>query len=316
MKPKASLSIDMDNLWTYLKIKGDQKWQDFPSYLEIFLPDFLDLLDELNLKITFFLVGRDLTFPKNEPLFKEIVKRGHEIGNHTFSHEPWMHKYSYEELEEEIRSAEEIIHAVTGEIPRGFRGPGFTWSENLFKILSQRNYLYDSSTLPSFIGPLARLYYFSTSRLKGDDRKKRENLFGSFQDGLRPNQPYFWKVGESKLLEIPVTTIPFVKTPFHLSYLMYLAGFSQTVAIKYLDTAITTCHLTQLSPNFLLHPPDFLGLKEAPDLSFFPGMKLEKAEKRDVFKKVIERFKPYFDFTTLSERAETELNKSLKEHKP
>ncbi len=313
MKLKSSISIDVDNLWTYLKIKGDPKWQTFPSYLEEFLPYFLDLLDEAKLKITFFLVGRDLTSPAIKPLAKEIVLRGHEVGNHTFNHEPWMHTYCREELEEEIIQAEQIIYEVTGEIPRGFRGPGFTWSQELFELLSKRNYLYDSSTLPSFIGPLARLYYFSVSHIKGEERSKRENLFGSVKDGLRPNKPYFWKTEHSKLLEIPVTTIPFFKTPFHLSYLMYLGGHSAKFSLKYLDMALLFCKMTKTAPNFLLHPPDFLGLTEAPDMHFFPGMKLSKEEKRDLFFRVLEKFSKDFECMPLSKRAEAEITKSLPE---
>lgn len=30
----ASISLDLDNLWSYLKIHGDDGWRSFPSYLD------------------------------------------------------------------------------------------------------------------------------------------------------------------------------------------------------------------------------------------------------------------------------------------
>ena len=58
-KPLASISLDLDNLWSYMKTHGDPGWESFPSYLDTFIPVVLDILDDLNLKITFFIVGQD-----------------------------------------------------------------------------------------------------------------------------------------------------------------------------------------------------------------------------------------------------------------
>ena len=34
MNPPASISLDLDNLWSYMKIHGDAGWDDYPSYLD------------------------------------------------------------------------------------------------------------------------------------------------------------------------------------------------------------------------------------------------------------------------------------------
>lgn len=283
-KPLASLSLDLDNLWSYLKIKGDPAWSDYPSYLLEFLPLCLDLLDELNLKITFFIVGRDAYMPIHKDIFKEITKRGHEVGNHTYDHEPSMHTFSKEGLEEQIIKTEEAIEQATGAKPLGFRGPGFTWSKILFEILNERGYLYDSSTLPTYIGPLARTYYYWKTGLKGEDKKKREELFGSFKNGLRSISPYLWKLDDQReLLEIPVTTIPAVKTPFHMSYLTYLGSISPFLAKQYFNIALQACRAAGTAPNFLLHPTDFLDTALAPRMSFFPGMNVSACRKKREF---------------------------------
>lgn len=303
-KPLLSFSIDLDDLWSYLKIKGDPRWKTFPSYLHLFIPYFLDLLDEKKLTITFFIVGQDAAFEKNHTLLQEIVRRGHEVANHTFSHEPWLHLYTEEELYTEVVKAEEAIFAATGKLPCGFRGPGFTWSPPLLKLLSNRGYIYDSTTLPTYIGPLARLYYFWIARLNKKEQEDRQKLFGSFWDGWRSIDPYLWQLpNEKQLLEIPVTTIPIIKTPFHLSYLMYLCTFSPRVANAYLQTAYQACRLAKTTPNFLLHPPDFMDDSQIPELSFFPGINYSKEKKKEFFFKIIETFSQHYTISNMSSRA-------------
>lgn len=303
-KPLLSLSIDLDNLWTYLKIKGDSRWETYPSYLNQFIPYFLDLLDERKLSITFFIVGQDAAFAQNRELLQEIVRRGHEVANHTFSHEPWLHLYNEEELKREIIGAEEAIFNATGQVPNGFRGPGFTWSTALFELLSNRAYIYDSSTLPTYIGPLARMYYFWVTRLDKKSQEDRKKLFGSFWDGWRSVNPYLWRLPNGKdLLEIPVTTIPVIKTPFHLSYLMYLCTFSEGLAKTYLNTAYHSCKLAGVSPNFLLHPPDFMDDTQIPEMNFFPGVKFPKEKKKEMFFHIIDTFSQHYELSNMSNRA-------------
>ena len=57
-KPLCSLSLDLDNQWSYMKTHGDSGWEEFPSYLDILIPYLLDILEKLKLKITFFIVGQ------------------------------------------------------------------------------------------------------------------------------------------------------------------------------------------------------------------------------------------------------------------
>lgn len=47
-------------------------------------PYILDLLDELSLKATFFCLGRQVE--KYPALYKEIIGRGHKVGNHGYAH--------------------------------------------------------------------------------------------------------------------------------------------------------------------------------------------------------------------------------------
>ncbi len=47
-------------------------------------PWVLDLLDSHSIKATFFMVGDNIR--KHPEVFRQVVERGHRIGNHTFNH--------------------------------------------------------------------------------------------------------------------------------------------------------------------------------------------------------------------------------------
>ncbi len=304
-KPLASISLDLDNQWSYMKIHGDEGWEQYPSYLDIFVPYILDLLDELNLKITFFIVGRDAADERNFPYLRMITERGHETGNHSYYHESWLQKYSKKQLEEEIDQTITAIKKATGQKPRGFRGPGFSWSMELLEVLAERGYLYDASTLPTYIGPLARMYYFWKSDLSKEEKKERGELFGTCKDGLRKIKPYYHYLSNGKkILEIPVTTMPVFKIPFHFSYLLFLSGISKTLMKFYLWFAILMCRLTRTRPSFLLHPLDVIGGDQITQLAFFPGMDIKSENKVKVLRYVIKKLQKYYDIGFMSKHAQ------------
>lgn len=283
MKPIASLSLDLDNQWSYMKTHGDAGWESFPSYLDIVVPRVLAFLKERNLKITFFIVGQDAALEKNHEALRSIAAAGHEIGNHSFNHEPWLHLYSKEDLMEEFDKTETALGHVSSIRPTGFRGPGYSLSPTVLEVLAERGYQYDCSTLPTHIGPLARAYYFFKSpQMSDDERDKRKKLFGKFTDGFQSLKPYLWDVGGTSLVEIPVTTLPLFKVPIHASYIIYLSTFSKILARTYWRIAVEMCRLTNTQMSLLLHPLDFLSAEDLPELAFFPGMNLPAREKLQI----------------------------------
>ncbi|MGZ0174717.1 MAG: polysaccharide deacetylase family protein [Planctomycetales bacterium] len=156
-----------------------------------------------------------------------IPENGHEIGNHSFHHEPWLHLYSLDRIDEEFARTEEALQLATGETPIGFRGPGFSLSPDVLKVLQRRGYQYDCSTFPTFLGPLARMYYCMTAKLDEKEKEERKKLFGTFSEGFRPLKPHHWELEDGPLLEIPVTTMPLFKVPIHISYLLFLDQFAR-----------------------------------------------------------------------------------------
>lgn len=84
-------------------------------------PWVLDTLDKYGVKATFFCVGDNIR--KYPDIFREVIARGHEVGNHTFHHVQLM-KMTWKEYVEEIKMCnDEARKASEGAHMRLFRAP-------------------------------------------------------------------------------------------------------------------------------------------------------------------------------------------------
>src|SRR5450432_3632924 len=90
-KPIASLSLDLDNKWCYLRTHGVAGWDKYPSYLDTVVPRVLRACTARDLQLTCFVVGRDAAIDDNADALTALAAAGHEMANHSFSHEPWLH---------------------------------------------------------------------------------------------------------------------------------------------------------------------------------------------------------------------------------
>jgi peptidoglycan-N-acetylglucosamine deacetylase len=304
MKPIASLSLDLDNLWSYMKIHGDRGWECFPSYLETVVPRILGFFEQRDLKLTFFVVGQDIVDTRNREAISAIAAVGHEIGNHSFSHEPWLHLQSEPHIEREIARTEELIESLVKTRPVGFRGPGYSFSATTMQVLKRRGYVYDASLLPTWIGPLARAYYFMTSDLDREQWKQRRGLFGRFRDCFQTLKAHHLGLEFAHMLEIPVTTMPFFRVPIHVSYILYLATISRKLALSYFRFALSLCCLASVEPSLLLHPPDFMSGSDARDLAFLPAMGLAPRMKAELLAEIIDTYSSIFSVVTLKQYAD------------
>jgi peptidoglycan/xylan/chitin deacetylase (PgdA/CDA1 family) len=85
-------------------------------------PRLLELLDEHQMKAVFFMIGEKVA--AHPELAREVVRRGHTIGNHTMSHPqasfwcagPWRTR-------REISECQRVIKETTGVAPEWFRAP-------------------------------------------------------------------------------------------------------------------------------------------------------------------------------------------------
>jgi hypothetical protein len=172
------------------------------------------------------------------------------------------------------------------------------------EVLARRGYLYDASTFPTFLIPLARAYYFMTARFSPEEKRLRRTLGGTWEAGLRPIRPYRWRTPSGAVLEIPVTTMPLLRLPIHVSYVHCLGAFSPRLALSYFEWALRLCRWTNTPPSVLLHPTDFLGSDDTAELHFFPGMSLPSRRKVALVGELLRRLTEQFSVVPLGQYAQ------------
>jgi len=108
------------------------------------VPRILKLLDRYNIKASFYVPGITLeTYPH---LVESIVKAGHEVGHHGWTHVPPA--FLEDGLEEaHLVRGIEVIEKLTGQKPRGYRSPAWDLSDETVDLLLKHGFLYDSSMM-------------------------------------------------------------------------------------------------------------------------------------------------------------------------
>lgn len=295
-KPIASLSLDLDNKWAYLRAAGRKDWAERPGYLPMAVDRIVDLLNDLELPLTVFVVGRDLAEPVDRDAIRSFDRLPcWEPANHSLNHLPWMHTMDGEEIAGEIDVTTRRIVETLGRRPVGFRGPGFSCPESVLAVLADRGFLYDASIFPTSIAPIARVAFMLRTGLRGEQKEKAKKLYGGFNSLRQPNRPFRREIDGSSLWELPVSVMPWTRTPIHFSYLTFLASFSTLAAKSYFRTALSLCRATGTSPSLLLHPPDFLGREDDDDMAYFPGMKMGRDDKLSIVRWALSLLKEKFD---------------------
>ena len=149
MTLRVCISIDLDNYQDYQSLVDTRSEKSVPTFYTEAVPRFLDLFDESNVKATFFAIGRDLGRAENRRVLQEVAARGHEVGNHSFSHPYNFRELSREQKAREIDEGHAAIADVLGTGPVGFRTPSCEIDLEILELLRERDYLYDSSVFPS-----------------------------------------------------------------------------------------------------------------------------------------------------------------------
>ncbi|NLC77930.1 MAG: polysaccharide deacetylase family protein [Clostridia bacterium] len=104
---------------------------------EEYIPGMLNALDAYEAKATFFITGR---WAKKYPeLTKEIATRGHEIGNHGYSH-PHPDQISVEKNQQEILATEKEIEQSTKMKTTLFAPPYGEHGANVLKAADSLGY--------------------------------------------------------------------------------------------------------------------------------------------------------------------------------
>jgi peptidoglycan/xylan/chitin deacetylase (PgdA/CDA1 family) len=109
-------------------------------------PEILDILSEYRIPATFFQCGANVD--RLPAIAREVAGRGHEIGNHSYSH-PYFFLRSPAAIENDVRRAQDSIANRTGSVPKWFRAPfGVRW----FGVAAAQQKLHLTGVMWSTIG--------------------------------------------------------------------------------------------------------------------------------------------------------------------
>jgi hypothetical protein len=301
-KKNCVIQVDTDALWVIFQHFCIAYDQEKDILYESALPRFLDLFDSFNIKATFFVVGKDLLNLERLTLLKEVVKRGHEIANHTMSHAEGFSFLTYAEKLKEIADAEHIILDKLGVLTRGFRTPSNDVDSDVLRILEDRGYTYDSSLMPTYYGPLLKRLKFSSLKIT-----RKDHYLGRFIYGSSPLAPYhpdsrkLWKKGNMKILEIPITTMPWLRFPFHASFTFaaYRMGFGYAL----FDFGYWLLKTTSLPLNFVFHTNELSVPISDKRIVRQYGLDLPLKDKYRICDRILNSINEDFSFTTSLEYA-------------
>jgi peptidoglycan-N-acetylglucosamine deacetylase len=121
---------------------------------ELNTPMILDILAEKNVSATFFLLG------ENVELFPEVTKRihneGHQIGNHSWSHDNFRETENEQVLNKEILPTSEKIEEITGIYPKLLRPPFGAINDDTIKTLGEKNWQIVNWSIDSYDWHISR----------------------------------------------------------------------------------------------------------------------------------------------------------------
>ena len=148
-------SVDVEDWFHILDspvVPEFEKWPDLESRVEIGMDRILSILEDANIKATFFWLG--WAAEKYPALLKKCHQSGHEIASHSYAH-LLAYKVGREKFSQDIIHSKGIIEDIIGEKIIGFRAPGFGITEDAmwaFDVIREAGYIYDSSIFPSSRG--------------------------------------------------------------------------------------------------------------------------------------------------------------------
>lgn len=143
MPNRATVTISFDNMGSAAEVFAHERTtqQKDDVSLSRGYPKILDLLDQLGVKTSFFIEGWNALH--NADLVQEIQRRGHDIGLHGWSHEPY-HTLDAHDAERVIYDSLAAFDNI-GVKPVGFRAPGGVRGPHCERVLKEFGVKFDSS---------------------------------------------------------------------------------------------------------------------------------------------------------------------------
>jgi peptidoglycan-N-acetylglucosamine deacetylase len=159
-RPALLLSLDLED-WHQLVHRryGRADWDRRHPAFERQVAVVLELLDELDVHATFFVLG--MTAERYPEVVRELAARGHDIACHGHLHAR-VYEQTRAEFAEDVERACEAIGSLAGRRPLAYRAPAFSinrrtpWAYEVLEELGFRcdSSQYDSPRVPDRISPV------------------------------------------------------------------------------------------------------------------------------------------------------------------
>jgi peptidoglycan/xylan/chitin deacetylase (PgdA/CDA1 family) len=223
--PLCAVSVDVDPIPCYYRIHGlaaqaPRELRDLVTRRA--LPRFGDLFERRGIAATFFVVAEDIDAGALGPMargarahYAALVRAGHELGSHSYSHPYDLARWPYARAQVEIARAHDLVGELAGRV-RGFRAPGYDLSPAMVEELLRLGYLYDSSIFPAPGYYAAKAAVMAAMRATG---RRSGAVLTNPRALLAPASPYRpaarapWRRGDAALIELPVAVTPFLRAP-------------------------------------------------------------------------------------------------------
>lgn len=230
----CAISVDLDEIHHYSAIHGlEPQALNAHAVYDIAVGRLCDWASQHAIPLTLFTVGVDMQRPHSAEALKRAVGLGHEIGNHSFSHDYALTRLEPERMRQEVADAIGLIADKVGVRPVGFRAPGYTTSDALYGALAASDVRYSSSVFPCPTYYGLKVAAIGAKRLLG---RKSASVIDDPRVLTAPVGPYrigrpYWKRGDG-LIELPIQTTPGLRVPFIGTFLTWWGARFATWATR------------------------------------------------------------------------------------
>jgi peptidoglycan/xylan/chitin deacetylase (PgdA/CDA1 family) len=296
----CAISVDLDEIPNYFAIHGlEPSASARNAVYDVALDRLESFADAARIPLTLFAVGSDLARPESAARLAQAKSHGHEIGNHSLDHRYDLVRLSAREIAEQIEQGAKAIERATGEAPVGFRAPGYTITDEVFRALQELGVAYDSSVFPCPAYWAAKAAAIGMIALGG---RESRSIVDTPAVLLAPTRPYFagtpyWTRG-SGLLELPVQVTRGARLPY--------IGTTLTLAGPTRAGLLTRMCLGEQLVNLELHGIDVLDADDGlePLRPHQPDVRVSRARKLETLQVVVQILRGAgYSFVTMQEAA-------------
>lgn len=312
-KPRACLTVDLDSMACYRAIhglgQGDKATRsvDGDRAYSVGVRRLLDFFGAAQVPATLFVVGSDTEHPAHAQILAEAADRGHELGNHSYSHFYDLPRRPGEIRADEIARAEDAIEQICGRRPVGYRAPGYNISPEILATLAERGYLYDSSIFSCPPYYLAKAAIMGWQKISGRPSRSAmvapETLLAPLGP-YRPSRAQMWRRDPRSDLpwEVPMCLVPGVRFPVIGTSLQLMGRAGFDAVFPLLRRAHRQLFQLEFHAIDFMDADDLRGADNAAELiAAQPDLRVSWPRKRAIYRHVISRLRADYLFSTLED---------------